>query len=339
MNSEHNNTFERYKLVAFGEHPHRKGRQRFDRAAAQALVEDFYSLKGRLARRFGGLPVYVGHPDDAEFTGRAGHDDTRAHGWVHGLEVCDDGLYMRVKWARSGRDLLTEAHYKYLSPRWLMEPVEADVYRPVRLLSVGLTNTPNILGEPVANAAPAEDPGEVAGVGQSLELAATTLAAVAERLEVPAEDADGLLEALEQRLESVAANDTAPTDTDRWFRLAEDAHTAREQAERRVRELETALAQQQTTHVDTLLDHALREGRLQPAEAASWREALEADPAAANAQLMGRDRVLKTTARTAGLGQRTSTQSPSRQLLEAVNSRMAETGEDFQTAWSALRPA
>ncbi|MDP0500990.1 MAG: phage protease [Verrucomicrobiota bacterium JB022] len=254
MNSEHQNTFERYKLVSFGEHGHRKGVQRIDRGAGEALVAAFYSLKGRMARRFGGLPVYVGHPDDAEFSGRAGHDDTRAHGWVQGLEVADDGLFVRIKWARSGRELLAEAHYKYLSPRWLMEPVESGVFRPVRLLSVGLTNAPNIPGEPIANAAP-QDEGSVAGVGETQAL--------------PPASPDWQCEA--------------------------------EEAQQRIAELEARLARFEVPAANT------------------------------------ERRPLKTAALTAQLGQRKPAQSESRQLLEAVNSRMAETGEDFPTAWSALR--
>ncbi len=142
------------RIVEYGEHPHPKGLQRVSFAVAQRLEQDFRSLRGRLARRFGGLPVYVGHPDDPDFSGAPGHTDTRAHGWICELRAQPDGLYGLVRWAQSGRELLANANYKFFSPRWLMRGLGEGVFEPVRLLSVGLTNSPNIPGETIANEAP-----------------------------------------------------------------------------------------------------------------------------------------------------------------------------------------
>lgn len=139
------------RIVEYGEHPHTKGMQRIDEEGARRLVAHFHSLRGRLARRFGGLPVYVGHPDDPDYRTQPGHGDTRAHGWVTDLDARPDGLYGRFRWADTGRDLLANAHYKFLSPRWIMQPVGDGTFAPVRLLSIGLTNSPNIPGEAIAN--------------------------------------------------------------------------------------------------------------------------------------------------------------------------------------------
>jgi hypothetical protein len=155
------------KIVEYGEHPHPKGLQRVNHDVALRLVGAFHSLRGLLARRFGGLPVYVGHPDDPEFAGKAGHADTRAHGWIHELEAREDGLYGRIRWAKSGRELVENENYRFFSPRWLMKDIGGGVFEPVRLISVGLTNTPNIPGEAIGplagNCAPAGD-GVFAGV-------------------------------------------------------------------------------------------------------------------------------------------------------------------------------
>ncbi|MDR2664512.1 MAG: phage protease [Puniceicoccales bacterium] len=150
------------KLVDYGEYAHRLGVQVVDREGAVAMADRFHSLWARLARRFRGVPVYVGHPDDSEFRGQVGHSDTRAYGWVQRLDARENGLWIRVRWSPAGRQLLEGAHYKFLSPRWEMERRDGDRLHPRVLLSVGLTNSPNMALEAIANGDyfPAEMPRE-----------------------------------------------------------------------------------------------------------------------------------------------------------------------------------
>ncbi|MGE9296382.1 MAG: phage protease [Puniceicoccales bacterium] len=144
------------RIAEYGNWPHAQGLQRFTRESAQELVRYFKSLRGRLARKFGGLPVFIGHPDDDNFAGQSGHTDTRAYAWIIALEAREDGLYALPRWSAAGRDLLRNAFYKYLSPRWAMKPLTDGAYTPVRLVSVGLTNHPNIPGDVIANETKAE---------------------------------------------------------------------------------------------------------------------------------------------------------------------------------------
>ncbi|MFA5257906.1 MAG: phage protease [Opitutales bacterium] len=159
------------RIVEYGEHPHPKGLQRVSFEVAQRLEQGFHSLRGRLARRFGGLPVFVGHPDDPDFAGRPGHGDSRAHAWIVDLRAQPDGLYALLRWSRTGREFVENANYKFFSPRWVMRGVGDGVFEPVRLISVGLTNTPNIPGEAISNCAPV-------GVGE--RCVSVAVAAVAE---------------------------------------------------------------------------------------------------------------------------------------------------------------
>jgi hypothetical protein len=138
-------------LVNYGEYAHRLGIQVVNREAAEAMAEKFSRLWSRLARKFRGVPVYIGHPDDADFRGQAGHGDTRAYGWVQQLDARSDGLWIRVRWSSAGIDLLENAHYKFLSPRWEMEKLADNKLKPRSLLSVGLTNCPNLSVESIAN--------------------------------------------------------------------------------------------------------------------------------------------------------------------------------------------
>jgi hypothetical protein len=64
-----------------------------------------------------------------------------------------------VKWSKPGLELLENAHYKFLSPYWEAEQskhIGRTVYKPTRLISVGLTNDPNIPVLPLANTTDAD---------------------------------------------------------------------------------------------------------------------------------------------------------------------------------------
>jgi phage I-like protein len=60
-----------------------------------------------------------------------------------------------VKWSQPGRQLIENAHYKFLSPYWSAEEQSQSgklIAKPVELVSVGLTNQPQIRGmKPLAN--------------------------------------------------------------------------------------------------------------------------------------------------------------------------------------------
>ena len=151
------NTFELIQsdwiqLSPYGDFPHVRGLQRVDREAAETMVKQFNSFRGRLGRLFGGAPFYVGHPDLPQTSELA---DRKAYGWVMQLEAREDGLYGFVKWSDAGLDLLQQAHYKYLSPFWEAKQIGAEngrpIFRPTVLVSVGLTNQPNIPVKPLAN--------------------------------------------------------------------------------------------------------------------------------------------------------------------------------------------
>ena len=140
------------QLSPFGDFSHARGLQRVDRAAADAMVVQFSSFRGRLGRLFGGVPFYVGHPD---LSGASDFVDRKAYGWINELAAREDGLYGLVKWSEAGLEILRNAHFKYLSPYWEAREIGTEngrrIYRPVALLSVGLTNQPNIPVKPLAN--------------------------------------------------------------------------------------------------------------------------------------------------------------------------------------------
>lgn len=65
-----------------------------------------------------------------------------ARGYIVGMEARDDGIWGRVRWTRSGRDLLADQAYRGISP--VFEHSEAKVV--TRLLRASLVNNPNLRG-------------------------------------------------------------------------------------------------------------------------------------------------------------------------------------------------
>ena len=136
-----------------GDFHHPNGLQRVDQQALDLMVTHFHSFPARLGRGFAGLPFYIGHPDAP--TPERNYRDEKAYGWILSLEQRPEGLFGKIKWSNSGRALLQEGHYRFLSPYWEAEEIGLEkgqkVFRPVRLLSVGLTNHPNLPLQPLSN--------------------------------------------------------------------------------------------------------------------------------------------------------------------------------------------
>ncbi|MGV3771995.1 MAG: phage portal protein family protein [Verrucomicrobiales bacterium] len=140
------------QISPFGDFPHGKGLQRMDKEAARRMVAQFESLLGRMGRMWGGAPFFLGHPD---MPGAHECADRKAYGWITALKAADDGLYGQVRWSKAGIELIRAGHFRFLSPYWEAEEIGTEagrkVLRPVRLISVGLTNVPNIPVKPLAN--------------------------------------------------------------------------------------------------------------------------------------------------------------------------------------------
>lgn len=108
----------------------------------------------------------------------------------------------------------------------------------------------------------------------------------------------------------------------------------------RVTALEAEVAQERGARVAELVNAAVADGRVLPADAAARKAALLAAPdfAAAVEELVNAKPVLKTAPRTRDLGKRSTDQRTRQEkILELVNTRMAETKEDYDQAFSAIR--
>ncbi|MDR2377382.1 MAG: phage protease [Puniceicoccales bacterium] len=325
------------RLSAYGHYPHPQGLQCIDRAAAQAMVEHFKSFRGRLRRRFGGLPVYIGHPDDPQLRQQPGHQDTRAYAWIQNLEAREDGLHGLVKWSDAGLELLRNAFFKFLSPRWEMQAVGPGQFRPIRLLSLGLTNHPNIPGDAIANQearegeAPAPDTREEASrekVFQEEDIREKTSLS---------RKKDFREEASRERAPEISPDPPASADdTPR----EEMENTPREGTEGTLKEgMEGILRKDAETsaELEHFLAQGLNGGHILPNECTVWARRYGEDPERAGEEMRAQQHGLHLQAHSASLQGAHPSAASREQLLSHVHRRIRDFGESYTEAWAAVR--
>ena len=309
-----------FQVSPFGRFPHRVGIQVFDREAAVRIITLFNSTKDKLARLWRGLPIFIGHPDFDPKT----YPDHRKYGSIQRLEVRPDGLYAQAKWSRAGREIVNDEHFDFPSPLWNMEPIptEAGAFRPVELISVGLTNRPNITAKPVgANAHLTTN---------SDDLDPMQRAALITQLRLTPLEGEGAVTD-DQLAQAIAALQRAGNE--RAALAAQlTAETLRAGNERQAR-------------IADKLTAAANSGRMAEADRATWQLRFETDFPAAEAALQALVPAMntRTTMQTAHLGLRNGGEMALTRAARitaansAVDLHMKETGSDYSTAFAWVR--
>lgn len=120
-------------LCPFGEWPHKKGLQIVDEQSAEMMKRNVPWLP------MSGIPIYIGHPDDGKQCGK-----TAAVGRVKKICSTKDGVVVVAAYPQEIFAKIINGEYTAMSPRWQMQPLGDGKFRPVKLISIGLTNNPNI---------------------------------------------------------------------------------------------------------------------------------------------------------------------------------------------------
>jgi hypothetical protein len=309
-------------LIPYGNHDHAQGLQVFDKGSGVEMANEFNSLAAKATRLlFGGLPVYVGHPDHPSFANE--YKDKRAVGWLKEVKALEEGLDLGIAFTKRGTELIANEEFKFISPNWWAKPVagRSKQYRPSRLKSIGLTNDPEIPVGPLMLA-------NEAGGGETD--AATQLANEKTARET-AETALANEKTARETAETALANERTALATERTA-LANEK-TARQTAE-------TALANERGIRAGMLIAAAIVGKRVTPADEAKWKEKFTADFAAAETALANEKAVASLPsgpAKTAKLGTRHETSNAATKLTELANERAEKTGEDFTTAWLRVK--
>jgi hypothetical protein len=147
------------QVTPCGEFPHVGAgvTQVIDREACDRISADFNDRKSD--SNFPGVLVDFDHFSlDTE-------KSSEAAGWISDLESRDTGLWARVRWSDAGLSAVQGGRFRLMSPVFpppsACEDLGGGKIRPVMLVSVALTNEPNIKGgKPIANRQSAIGKGE-----------------------------------------------------------------------------------------------------------------------------------------------------------------------------------
>jgi hypothetical protein len=344
----------RFRLSPYGEFPvtDTGGRdiiQVIDRQAGETMAANFASLSGKIATFFRGAPVYEGHADDEEWLRKNPGHRASAVARIKTIEPGEDGIWVTAALNAAGLDLLGGDAPKYTghSPHWRLTPVPGRPghYRPILLWSTALTNTPNILQNSVAlnalqgvcdedaeavRAAAGESPDAgLAGEAENqnnedMKLTADALKALgfAPEAEPTAEEISAaIIKLASDQAEAAAKIATAEGETTAANTRAAAART----------EFETIRG----AAVETVLDTAVREGRITEAERPAWTTALNASFVSERDKLAKLMPVINTANRVAGAGRRdlspTDAMNSAAQITEAVTAYAVEKSIDITT--------
>ena len=142
------NSTAEYCIAPYGRHPHERGMQIVDSAAAGEMGRGVSALWKIFKEKFGcgnPVPVYRSHPDSENFVNAL---DKMTYGAVKKVYAGERGVMAQIDWCNDFRKLPKKMMF---SPRWKMARQPDGNFRPIRLLSIGLTYTPNIGNTDFAN--------------------------------------------------------------------------------------------------------------------------------------------------------------------------------------------
>jgi hypothetical protein len=268
-----------FTLIPFGIHRHSMGWQQFGKAEAEAICNAFGGMIGKIKRFVSSLPVFKGHPDQKEFANE--FPDKTQYGQVAEMEAREDCLAVKMAISNEGEALI-RGGLKYISPRWDARQVGAKdgepVWSPFKMLSIGLVDRPNIPNAKLVNHAPEF-------MNKAALIALFKLAADATDAQV------------EAALANAAARPTTETLTNAQTELA----TAKVALANVTTERDTAatsLSNERKAHRLTLVNAAVKDGRITAADIALWTGRLETGFEAESKVLANMTPTVKTNATT-----------------------------------------
>jgi len=342
--------------IPYGDHVHPTGAiQRLTRDTAETMANNFKTFGARLGRLFGGVPVFIGHPDDPKLAND--YPDKKAYGWIMDMEAREDGLYLKPKWSSVGEDLIANAHYKWFSPLWACRDLSSSIENrksaivnrivaPAHLISLGLTNSPNIQGiMPLANeetnkneSQPQADP-PVAEKGKMKDKLIKLFALANEATEEQILDAATALKTGHTAAETALTKESTARTTAETTLANEKASATEREAK-----LTLKIANERKARIGLILDNAVAAGKITAAQRPQWAADLEKDLDGKILELSNSKPALNTESKTRDLGARNSSavaasdaQIRRDKVLNLVNERIQKTGEVYETAFANIR--
>jgi phage I-like protein len=306
-------------VTPLGDYAHQMGIQRLTADGIAAMANRFNSFASRLGRLFGGVPLFEGHHDtDPEL-----YPNGKSFAWVMELQNRADGLWARLKWTDEGRALIQNGNYKFLSPVWNAREAGREngrtIYIPESLLSLALTNLPNLPLPPLAN-------------NQS------HMKTITELLELPTDaNPDAICEAV-TRLKSQVT--TLGNESENLRKATDEKLTTLQNTlSTQTSALSTAqseLAAHRTARIGLILANAIRDNRITLAEKDQWLTDLTASFETKSAEIESLPPKLNTQSVTRELGNEKAaydTEATRRAALTGFIEEKMANGLSYDDAW------
>jgi hypothetical protein len=312
--------------------------QRLDAEAANEIVSEFNSPLRRVGRWFRGLPIFNGHPDAPGIGSQ--YPDKAEKGQLVDLAVRPDGLYGKPSFSAAGVDLLNSTSGLAPSVRWssrhFADEGDKPVLRPTRLVSVGLTRTPNLPVEALNS----KSEGDASASQESTDMKLETILALLKKhgIEVAnTADEAAVASAIEAGIVGNVIRHELQAEVTNTKAALETSKTELETANAATTAAKAEVTNERSGRIGDLLDMAQLSGRITEAERATWKGRLEADFTNERANLLKAEQKVRTTSQVSGERKATTAgKSPTDQLVEIANAKFEEHPQKVSnpnTAW------
>lgn len=257
--------------------------QRLDKTAVTQMANEYAQNSRGLSGFFRKRPLYEGHPDIP--VGADQYPNKHPVGLFNRLASRDDGFYGEPILTDEGERLIASKAYRALSGRWAAEFVGEEngvkIYRPVKFLSAGLTNQPNLPVQLINESQTRDLPQST--INHPLSTMNSITAWLSRHGITLADDAT------EAQLEAALAQ------LDHKLQIAAEGDSAREQ-----------FANERNARIESELASAVRDGRITDADRPTWRQRLANEAQFTNelAALTALKPVIKMHSLTLGRGDR-----------------------------------
>lgn len=248
-----------------------KAIQRLDKLSVTEMVNEYQNASRGVSGFFKKRPVFEGHPDF--LIGGDQYPNKAPQGIFYNIEAREDGLYGQPIMTESGEKLLASKKYRALSARWAADYVKTEdgtkIYRPVKFLSAGLTNNPNLPVQMMNEAEPTKTKTTMKkiaawltghGISVADEATEDQVATALAQLDPTIASAKT---AVQIANEKTAAEGKVTTLTGEKKKLADDIVTA-----------QTQFANERKLRIESELGHALKDGRITAADKPTWETRL-----------------------------------------------------------------
>ncbi len=322
--------------IPFGKSPNGKYVQDFNRACADEMLANFQTARSEDSAFK--IPIYIGHPDHPAFADR--FKDNAAYAWIGNMTVGDDALLLNTEWSPDGTNLLNQGKYRYMSPNWdCRVSRDGKTAHPVKLISIGLTNMPNIraIGALVNQA---QQQGETQMKELLLKMLGLANDATGAQIQEAAKDVD--VPALKLALvnEKTAREDEKKAADLALANEKAGRETAKAEFDKQINLANAAAKVERDARIEMIANDAITAGKITVAEKPQWVADLQKDLDGTVTRLANAKSSISSS-KTKDLGGRKS-EVLSRQdkVLALVNEEMKKTGEvDYIKAFGNVKKA